>query len=46
MKKTIKLRTEFTKGFGFYFGYQNTTIIFLVPFMLLEINFVSNKIKI
>tara|TARA_R110001583_G_scaffold43049_2_gene136864 strand:- start:8273 stop:8416 length:144 start_codon:yes stop_codon:yes gene_type:complete len=45
MRKTIKLRTEYTKGFGFYFGWQDTTIIFLVPFILLEIKFVSDKIE-
>jgi len=45
MTKTIKLKTERVKGFGFYFGWQDNTIIFLVPFILLEIKFVSDKIE-
>ena len=45
MRKTIKLRTEYTKGFGLYFGYHNTTVILLVPFISLEIEFVSNKVS-
>ena len=45
MTKTIKLKTEAVKGFGFYFGWQDNTIIFLVPFILLEIKFVSDKIE-
>jgi hypothetical protein len=43
MRKTIKLSTNYTKGVGFYLGYQDTTIILLVPFISLEIEFVCNK---
>jgi len=46
MKKTINIRTDYTQGFGLYFGYQNNSIILLVPFISLEIEFVSNKMKI
>ena len=43
MRQTIKLRTEFIRGIGFYFGWQDSTIIFMVPCMLLEIKLVSDK---
>jgi len=44
MSKTIKLRAYFTKGLGLYLGYENRTVGLLVPFMSLEIEFVSNKV--
>jgi len=44
MKKTINIRTDKVKGMGFYLGYQDNTIILLVPFRTIEIEFVSTKI--
>ena len=43
MRKTIKLRTDFQKIFGFAFGYHygDNSFMILLPFITMEIRFIS-----